>query len=97
VGGEARPFLRLYSITCYDPTAITINEPSQADAGCPTDAGGAVDAMHDSFMPLGGMVLILNMVLGEITFGGVMLSLPPPRHISTLPISRSFTDTRTNG
>ena len=36
------------------------NEPSQADAGCPTDAGGAVDAMHDSFMPLGGMVLILN-------------------------------------
>ena len=27
--------------------------------------------MHDSFMPLGGMVLILNMVLGEITFGGV--------------------------
>jgi K+-transporting ATPase ATPase A chain len=36
-----------------------------------TDAGGAVDAMHDSFMPLGGMVLILNMLLGEITFGGV--------------------------
>ena len=31
----------------------------------------AVDAMHDSCMPLGGMVLILNMLLGEITFGGV--------------------------
>ena len=45
------------------------NEPSQADAGCPTDAGGAVDAMHDSFMPLGGMVLILNMVLGENHLG----------------------------
>jgi potassium-transporting ATPase potassium-binding subunit len=36
-----------------------------------TDAGGAVDAMHDSFMPLGGMVLIVNMALGEVTFGGV--------------------------
>src|SRR6516162_7536199 len=36
-----------------------------------TDAGGAVDAMHDSFLPLGGMVLIANMALGEVTFGGV--------------------------
>src|SRR5262249_16135060 len=34
-------------------------------------AGGAVDAMHDSFLPLGGMVLIVNMALGEVTFGGV--------------------------
>jgi K+-transporting ATPase ATPase A chain len=36
-----------------------------------TDAGGAVNAMHDSFMPLGGMVLLVNMLLGEVTFGGV--------------------------
>jgi K+-transporting ATPase ATPase A chain len=36
-----------------------------------TDAGGAVDAMHDSFMPLGGMILLVNMLLGEIAFGGV--------------------------
>src|SRR5215813_2661128 len=36
-----------------------------------TDAGGAVDAMHDSFLPLGGMVLLVNMALGEVTFGGV--------------------------
>jgi K+-transporting ATPase ATPase A chain len=36
-----------------------------------TDAGGAVDAMHDSFMPLGGLVLLVNMLLGEVTFGGV--------------------------
>ncbi|HXZ02807.1 MAG TPA: potassium-transporting ATPase subunit KdpA [Stellaceae bacterium] len=36
-----------------------------------TDAGGAVDAMHDSFLPLGGMVLIANIALGEVTFGGV--------------------------
>jgi len=32
---------------------------------------GAVDAMHDSFMPLGGMAQLLAMQLGEIVYGGV--------------------------
>ena len=32
---------------------------------------GAVNAMHDSFMPLGGMIPLLNMLLGEIINGGV--------------------------
>ena len=32
---------------------------------------GAVNSMHDSFMPLGGMVPIVNIELGEIIFGGV--------------------------
>lgn len=32
---------------------------------------GAVNAMHDSFMPLGGMVPMINMALGEIIVGGV--------------------------
>lgn len=32
---------------------------------------GAVNAMHDSFTPLGGLVPLLNMQLGEIIFGGV--------------------------
>jgi K+-transporting ATPase ATPase A chain len=36
------------------------------DASC-----GAVNAMHDSFMPLGGMVPLVNMMMGEIIFGGV--------------------------
>ncbi|MBL0170079.1 MAG: potassium-transporting ATPase subunit KdpA [Gemmatimonadaceae bacterium] len=36
------------------------------DASC-----GAVNAMHDSFTPLGGMVPIVNMQLGEVIFGGV--------------------------
>ena len=36
------------------------------DASC-----GAVDAMHESFLPLGGMVPLANMMLGEIVFGGV--------------------------
>jgi K+-transporting ATPase ATPase A chain len=45
--------------------------PSSLFATVTTDAGGAVDAMHDSFLPLGGMVLFVNMALGEVTFGGV--------------------------
>jgi len=32
---------------------------------------GAVNAMLDSFMPLGGMVPLVNMLLGEIIIGGV--------------------------
>jgi K+-transporting ATPase ATPase A chain len=45
--------------------------PSALFATVTTDAGGAVYAMHDSFLPLGGMVLLVNMALGEVTFGGV--------------------------
>lgn len=36
------------------------------DASC-----GAVNAMHDSFTPVGGLVPMFNMHLGEIIFGGV--------------------------
>jgi K+-transporting ATPase ATPase A chain len=36
------------------------------DASC-----GAVNAMHDSFTPLGGLVPLVNMQLGEVVFGGV--------------------------
>lgn len=32
---------------------------------------GAVNAMHDSFMPLGGMIPLINMELGEVIVGGV--------------------------
>jgi K+-transporting ATPase ATPase A chain len=32
---------------------------------------GAVNTMHDSLTPLGGMIPIINMELGEIVFGGV--------------------------
>ena len=32
---------------------------------------GAVNAMHDSFMPLGGAVPLILMQLGEVVFGGV--------------------------
>jgi K+-transporting ATPase ATPase A chain len=36
------------------------------DASC-----GAVNAMHDSFTPLGGMIPLANIMLGEVVFGGV--------------------------
>jgi K+-transporting ATPase ATPase A chain len=36
------------------------------DASC-----GAVTSMHDSFTPLGGMVVLTNIMLGEVVFGGV--------------------------
>jgi K+-transporting ATPase ATPase A chain len=32
---------------------------------------GAVNSMHDSFTPLGGLVPLVNMQIGEIIFGGV--------------------------
>jgi K+-transporting ATPase ATPase A chain len=34
-------------------------------------ATGSTNAMPDSFMPLGGMVPLVNMLLGEIAFGGL--------------------------
>ncbi len=36
------------------------------DASC-----GAINGQHDSFTPLGGMVPMVNIMLGEIVFGGV--------------------------
>jgi K+-transporting ATPase ATPase A chain len=34
-------------------------------------SNGSVDSMHDSFMPLGGLVPLFMIQLGEIVFGGV--------------------------
>ncbi len=34
-------------------------------------ATGSYNAMHDSFQPLGGMVPLLNLLLGEIVYGGL--------------------------
>ena len=36
------------------------------DASC-----GAVNSMHDSFTPLGGLIPLVNIELGEVVFGGV--------------------------
>ncbi len=34
-------------------------------------SNGAVNAMHDSFMPLSGLVMMIFMQIGEVIFGGV--------------------------
>ncbi|MBY0293048.1 MAG: potassium-transporting ATPase subunit KdpA, partial [Alphaproteobacteria bacterium] len=34
-------------------------------------SGGPANAMYDSFSPLGGMILLINMLIGEVIFGGV--------------------------
>ncbi len=38
-------------------------------------AGGAVNSMHDSYTPLGGMILLVNMLLGEVIFGSVGMGM----------------------
>jgi len=46
--------------------ASTLFATVTTDTSC-----GAVNSMHDSFMPLGGLVPLANIQLGEIVFGGV--------------------------
>lgn len=47
-------------------TNSTLFATVTTDASC-----GAVNSMHDSYTPLGGMIPLLNIMLGEIIFGGV--------------------------
>jgi potassium-transporting ATPase potassium-binding subunit len=47
-------------------SASTLFATVTTDASC-----GAVNAMHDSFTPLGGLVPLVNIQLGEVVFGGV--------------------------
>src|SRR5215471_8903354 len=48
------------------------NATSTLFATVTTDAScGAVNSMHDSYTPIGGLVPLLNIELGEVVFGGV--------------------------
>lgn len=38
-------------------------------------SNGGVNSMHDSMMPLTGLVLIFNMIMGEVIFGGIGVGL----------------------
>jgi K+-transporting ATPase ATPase A chain len=51
------------------------------DASC-----GAVNAMHDSFTPIGGLVPLVNMQLGELIFGGVGAGLYGMLHMVILTV-----------
>jgi K+-transporting ATPase ATPase A chain len=50
----------------FGPAASALFATVTTDTSC-----GAVNSMHDSFMPLGGLVPLANIQLGEIIFGGV--------------------------
>src|SRR5450830_677339 len=50
----------------FGPVDSALFATITTDASC-----GAVNSMHDSFTPLGGLVPIINMQLGEVIFGGV--------------------------
>jgi len=52
--------------TRFGITASTLFATVTTAASC-----GAVNAMHDSFTPVGGMVPLLNILSGEAIFGGV--------------------------
>jgi K+-transporting ATPase ATPase A chain len=50
----------------FGQSASTLFATVTTDASC-----GAVNAMHDSFTALGGLVPLVNIQLGEVIFGGV--------------------------
>src|SRR5487761_139744 len=50
----------------FGPALSALYATVTTDASC-----GAVNAMFDSFLPLGGMVPLINIQLGEVIFGGV--------------------------
>src|SRR5207248_7521363 len=60
------------TVTGVQTCALPIFANSVLYATVTTDAScGAVNSEHDSFTPLGGMVPLINIMLGEIVFGGV--------------------------
>ena len=50
----------------FGQSASTLFATVTTDASC-----GAVNSMHDSYTPLGGLVPLANIQLGELVFGGV--------------------------
>ena len=52
--------------TRFGVSATALFAAITTDASC-----GAVNGMHDSFTPLGGLVPLINIQLGEVIFGGV--------------------------
>jgi K+-transporting ATPase ATPase A chain len=50
----------------FGPALSALWATVTTDSSC-----GAVNSMHDSYLPIGGMVPMVNMQLGEVIFGGV--------------------------
>jgi K+-transporting ATPase ATPase A chain len=50
----------------FGPAVSALYATATTDTSC-----GCVNSMHDSYLPLGGMVPLVDMQLGEVIFGGV--------------------------
>src|SRR5262249_45667134 len=50
----------------FAPALSALGATVTTDPSC-----GAVNSMHDSYLPIGGAVPMVNMQLGEVIFGGV--------------------------
>jgi potassium-transporting ATPase potassium-binding subunit len=50
----------------FGPSLSALYATVTTDTSC-----GCVNSMHDSYLPIGGMVPLVNMQLGEVIFGGV--------------------------
>src|SRR5205085_10793074 len=50
----------------FGPALSALYATVTTDTSC-----GAVNSMHDSFLPVGGMVPLVDIQLGEVIFGGV--------------------------
>jgi potassium-transporting ATPase potassium-binding subunit len=50
----------------FGPSLSALYATITTDTSC-----GCVNSMHDSYLPIGGMVPLVNMQLGEVIFGGV--------------------------
>jgi K+-transporting ATPase ATPase A chain len=61
----------------YEGKEIRFGTPASAMWGASTTgtSNGSVNSMHDSYTPLGGMMTILHMQLGEVSPGGVGVGL----------------------
>jgi potassium-transporting ATPase potassium-binding subunit len=77
---ESRPTTALKSATASAESAGNMEGKevrfgiagSSLFAAVTTDAScGAINSQHDSFTPLGGMIPLINILLGEVVFGGV--------------------------
>ncbi|HAR63662.1 MAG TPA: potassium-transporting ATPase subunit KdpA [Candidatus Margulisbacteria bacterium] len=63
----------------FGPLASVVFAHSTTVTSC-----GAVNTMHDSFMPITGLILLFNMFIGEVVFGGVGVGLIGILHYAIL-------------
>lgn len=70
---EAQPNPNLFNLPFFEGKEVRFGIGSSTLWGMATTAAsnGSVNAMHDSFSPLGGLATLVNILLGEVVFGGV--------------------------